>query len=525
MRKDRLSTTIDLVLLILFMVASIFVCYNIYMGNFLNSFWTWVILCFMILFLIAMFVWILAFKKGVWIRRILMGVISLLLLFAGFYFGHLHMKTTVKTVNVETYYRMYLISDAENVDELKDDTIGVLMSDRNHLNSFEDVNEAFGLKDCSFREFFNLSTLIDALRNDSIQGVILEEHNRELFKKQYHFPYKELSENVHRVQVSHTPKLLSLDQPFSILLNISKQKSDIRDASATSECVILLIDPLAKKISSIELPADLYVPNVVYDSYPDALYNTSYNGIDNIMYSLETIFGIEFDYFIKIPEISVFGCIDLLRGISMEYPMCEEDVCTVVNEVAETQRASELYNEFQSVNMLLEGIFEKRSALVNTTLMSFLNYFNNSSFTNLPMSDLRALVEMSTKGVWQFETMEFQELPVSVEPCISLSGESVTVTLMDVDFLHHVYQQFLEMKHMEIMNHFEFDLDRMREGKILPSYNEKIILTSNMNWKIDEYYAFLPESAIHPIEAEKWEGTIRFDKINYDPDAPITSLE
>ena len=78
---------------------------------------------------------------------------------------------------------------------------------------------------------------------------------------------------------------------------------------------------------------------------------------------------------------------------------------------------------------------------------------------------------------------------------------------------------------MEIMSNFAFDLDRMRNNRILPYSNEKLITTSNMDWKISEYFALLPESIVSPIEIEKWNGTIRFEQPNYDPDAPIQEIE
>ena len=78
---------------------------------------------------------------------------------------------------------------------------------------------------------------------------------------------------------------------------------------------------------------------------------------------------------------------------------------------------------------------------------------------------------------------------------------------------------------MDIMKNFAFDLDRMRNNRILPYSNEKLITTDNMNWKVSEYFALLPESIVSPIEIEKWNGTIHFEKPNYDPDAPIQQIE
>ena len=46
-----------------------------------------------------------------------------------------------------------------------------------------------------------------------------------------------------------------------------------------------------------------------------------------------------------------------------------------------------------------------------------------------------------------------------------------------------------------------------------------------MSWKIDDYFSFLPQSVVQPIEVEKWQGTINFDEPNFDPDGTIYPIE
>ena len=65
----------------------------------------------------------------------------------------------------------------------------------------------------------------------------------------------------------------------------------------------------------------------------------------------------------------------------------------------------------------------------------------------------------------------------------------------------------------------------MKDGNLIPSINPKLISTKNMYWKVDEYFAFLPHSVIQPIEVEKWQGTIDFEKPNFDPYGPIYPID
>ena len=127
---------------------------------------------------------------------------------------------------------------------------------------------------------------------------------------------------------------------------------------------------------------------------------------------------------------------------------------------------------------------------------------------------------------WYFESHTINDLTASYEPCVSFGAiDTYEVSIIDTEFLTQIYRYFLENAHMDIMKNFAFDLDRMRNNRILPYSNEKLITTDNMNWKVSEYFALLPESIVSPIEIEKWNGTIHFEKPNYDPDAPIQQIE
>ena len=76
-----------------------------------------------------------------------------------------------------------------------------------------------------------------------------------------------------------------------------------------------------------------------------------------------------------------------------------------------------------------------------------------------------------------------------------------------------------------MMNNFEFDLNYIKSLSMPTKLNEKIITQENMYWKIDNYFSVLPDSMIHPVEVEKWQGQLNFDKPNFDPDGIIYPIE
>lgn len=533
MRKDRISTTIDLILLIIFTVSAIFISTQLYLGNIVSFFWLILLIFLFIAFLVGMFIWLLLTKKLAWLRRSVLFIFSISLVAGGFYLGNLRSVSQQETDGIVMYYQMNLLSNDENVkeaEELDGKKIGFVMNDRNHIQAFDDINASFQTKNCQLIEYYSMEYLIHALEEDEIQGMILSDHNLAVLKAAYpQISHKLvlLNQNVHEVLISHTAKPLEEGQPISILLTLGEDDLPADYVSYSLKCLLLFIDPIDHEVTLIEIPNNLYIPNVAYDSYPDALYNVSYNGIDNLLYSIESIFGVEFDYFIKTSFQSILNCVDIMQGINIPQEVCVEDVCVMEDVTMNAGQVADYYRSSDDLNTIIEGIFEKRDELKTTKLMNFLNNYKRSSFTNLTSIELRRLVSMldSDEG-WSFVSQSFLDLTTSYEPCVSFgANDTYEVSIIDADFLDRIYSCFLKNSHMEIMSNFAFDLDRMRNNRILPYSNEKLITTSNMDWKISEYFALLPESIVSPIEIEKWNGTIRFEQPNYDPDAPIQEIE
>lgn len=531
MRKDRISTTIDLILLIIFTVSAIFMSTQLYLGNIVSFLWLILLILLFIAFLIGMFIWLLLTRKLAWLCRFILLILSIALVIGGFYLGDKRSADQQKEENV-MYYQMNLLSNDENIKDPQDlngKKIGFVMNDRNHIQTFQDINVSFQTQNCEFVEYYNMDYLIRALEANEIQGMIFSDHNLAVLEATYPQIYQDLillSQNVHEVQISHVSKPLDEDQPISILLTLSEDDIPVDYVSYSIKCLILFIDPLDHEFTVIEIPNNLYIPNVAYDSYPDALYNVSYNGIDNLLYSIESIFSVEFDYFIKTNIQSILNYVDIMQGISIPQEVCVEEVCTIEKVMMNAEQVADYYEKSNDINAVIEGIFEKRDELKTTKLMNFLNNYKRSSFTNLSTTELRKLVTVLGEEEWYFESHTINDLTASYEPCVSFGAiDTYEVSIIDTEFLTQIYRYFLENAHMDIMKNFAFDLDRMRNNRILPYSNEKLITTDNMDWKVSEYFALLPESIVSPIEIEKWNGTIHFEEPNYDPDAPIQQIE
>lgn len=525
MKKERISTTIDLILLLIFTVSSVFLCIQINLGNYISIFWQIILILVLLGILIVFFLW-LSSKNMIWLQ-------SILLVFLSLSFGYASIQLDrMRNENdgwIKTHYRMNLVtthSSFESSMDMKDSILAIMVNDRNHMQSFSDLNESFKTESCEIREFHNMSAMIRALEKNEIQGMILSDYNlvilQQLFPKIFE-QLKILNENIHEVEVAHKGKNASIDEPISILMTLS-DIDQLSYASSTSMCLILFIDPIDSTFTVIQIPNNLYIPNVAYDSYPDALHNVSYNGIDNLLYSLESIFDIEFDYFIKTNQETIFNAVDIMQGIHIQKESCDES-CEWVSEFYDYEKVIDYYNQTQDIHSILEGIFNKRDQLTAAKLINFTNNYEQNTFTNFTVHELKEYIHLLNDGQWSYEKVDMTGLKVAYEPCISFNVDyNHEVKIIDDEFVNIIYSYFTKMKHLENMSQFEFNLNQMENGILIPKSNDKLITVENMAWKISSYFAFLPDSIIQPIDVEKWQGKIHFDKPNFNPDLQIEPI-
>lgn len=523
MRKDRFSTTIDLILLLLFTISSIFLCIQLYLGKSVSFAWLILIALCQVGMAVGFFAWVLVKKKPA-LRKVLLTCFSIITCLLLLFFNDKNISNR-ENDKIYTYYQMNLVMESKWIDqEIKDQKLGVLVNDRNHIQGISDINKTFGIKDCEMKEYSNIKNLLKAMKEEKISGMIVSDQSYEQIQ---HLSdnYVKISSGFHKVEISHHAQSKSLNQPFSVLFLVSDNEVNPEIVTQTDTCVLMFVDPVVSKISMIQLPIDLYMPNVAYDSYPDRLYHLSYNGIDNVLYSFNSVFDFNIDYFIKMNLDTLKSLVDVMQGIRL--PECEQDLCHISSKISMSEEVLAGYLDNHDLNAVLKGIFEKRKEMTGAKLANFINVLSQSSFTNFNLTNLRMFILNDlSQNSYGIDTYQVDDLKTSLEPCVSLEyGEKEMVAIMSPEFIQSIYQYQVNMQHLEIMKQFSFDLNKMVHQKFYPTYNEKVITTENMNWRIDSFFALLPESSVNPIEVEKWQGKVTFDKPNFDPNQSIQPID
>ena len=222
MKTERIGNTIDLILLILFSVSSVFLCIQINLGKYLNVFAQIIFILFLILVLLSFFTLTLKSKKYFYLRKVILVCLSGCMLYTSF---QMNQKKHQNEEVIQTYYRLNLVTNHKEIQlstDFNESKIGTLVSDRNHIQNLDDLDKAFNMKDSEVKEFYNMTNLIQALNKNEIQGAILSDHNLAILNERFqNMKLNIISESGIYVEISHKSKNDDITKPFTVLVSIN----------------------------------------------------------------------------------------------------------------------------------------------------------------------------------------------------------------------------------------------------------------------------------------------------------------
>ena len=108
-------------------------------------------------------------------------------------------------------------------------------------------------------------------------------------------------------------------KPFNIFLSGSDARSNYIASKTRSDVnMIISVDPKNKKVLLTSIPRDYYVSVYGKTGLKDKLTHAGIYGIDTSVKTVEKLFDIKIDYYIKVGFSSVVEVVDLLGGIDIK---------------------------------------------------------------------------------------------------------------------------------------------------------------------------------------------------------------
>lgn len=323
--KTLLSRKLSLVFLIVqFLISAALVGVAFYVGFIpLKYIVALIVLC---LFLLAYEVFSQMTDKTYIVGRVLCALICFFYIGGGYYCVNTYSaidEMAGQQVKVDEISCIVLKDDpAQSIYDTKDYTFGILAAnDRENTNkALAEVQAAIG-KEPATIEYQDNDTLIDALYAKDVKVIVINEANRSPIEEYY----KTFSDdtrvlNTHKVEtvIQEDEKLDDITKtPFNVYLSGIDVYVSIKATSRSDVNVIVTVNPNTKQILLTSTPRDYYVPLTVSNGIPDKLTHAGIHGVDCSIGTLENLYGIDIDYYVRVNFTSVRKIVDLLGGVKV----------------------------------------------------------------------------------------------------------------------------------------------------------------------------------------------------------------
>lgn len=532
MKDKKNNMILDLTLLIILLISFIYFMAELYLGSLL-SFRIVLMIAIAFLFLFGLlFLSINKNPKKNLLRRLFTILLSVLLIGLSVY--QMSIRTAFYNVDSvpKTIYHLSLYVIDKEVDDPKDIEDGVIgiLTDEAKNNSYA-ISELEKAKlSYTYSEYIDYNELVVDLMKGKINGILVSDA---VYQKMCDM-VKGVAEHTHAIkEFNHTVKMIFdkrekdlINEPFTIFISGMDQNGDVSLAAKSDVNMILMVDPNKHHVEIISLLRDTYIPNPAYDSYPDKLTHTSYDGIDNTIESLESVFGFDIDYYVRVNFSTLINIVDILNGIDVEVALsfCEQDsnrsfenmICLEEGnqrlngeEALAYARHRDSYSDIERTKaqqQLVEALADRILSPENISKISdVLKLTGEAVGTNIDMNSVKQFMrnEIDNPRAWSFSSTSLSNGIFASLPCISWdSSWPLSVYLLSYQDLSTVYGKYLDMFDVMDFSFFGFNLNNDLNEELLPPYEPYLITAENVNYKLNEVFALQPADPIESYVTE-----------------------
>ncbi len=259
--------------------------------------------------------------------RIALSVISLVLIGVCAFVGSKLIKTldflgdmTTETVNAKTY-SVVVLKDSKYA-KLEDLQYRLLLYYDNELNQNQGaIDKLTGVmtivteKTDDVHELANrlIKSEVDAiLIEDSYYAIIEEEMEgfKEKTKEIYTFALEDVIETIAK-EVSVTK------EPFVIYVSGIDSYGKISSVARSDVNMLVVVNPQTKQILLVNTPRDYYVKLHGTSGYRDKLTHAGIYGIDMSVKTMEDLYDVDINYYVRVNFTSLINIIDAIGGVNV----------------------------------------------------------------------------------------------------------------------------------------------------------------------------------------------------------------
>ncbi len=305
-------------------------------------------------------------------------------------------------------------------ESLSGHTIGTMLLNLDQGYSSRAVNMFRKTNSVSVNTYDDFGSMMDALRNGEIDAVIYNKATLKLFlgEDTDFFDWAVEADDI-GIETKNSVVVKAADvvsEPFIVYVcGLDTDNEDyFEDELRCDTNIIVCVDPVDKKIFMVNTPRDYYVALKGRDWFMDKLTHAGVYGIDWCVETLENLYDIDINYYVRTNIYSVVKIIDALGGITVhsDYDFYSMDQIGEARQfhVGENEvdghgalcflRERESFadgDKQRGVNQMevIKGVIDKAcSPAIIAHFTDVLNVVTSSVRTNITRDEINALIKM-----------------------------------------------------------------------------------------------------------------------------------
>lgn len=443
---------------------------GIFMGllTFLNVLPTiYVVAIIVVLFLILMYIFLSQFTKAHMIGKVISVVLSIVMAIGCYYLTVTHNMLSSITQGGTELDVMSIIVLSDNKATSVNDTGSYVYGVNGTLNTdltketIDHVNEELKTT-VETKEYENWSSLVDALYLGEVDAIVFNESQRTTMEETYIsfstdtkvLDYKEIENEV----VIEVPDKEITDVSFTVLISGTDSEGKIGSKGRSDVNILATVNPETHQILLITTPRDLWVKLYYGDgtdsgSAKDKLTHASTNGMACSISTLEALYEVDIDYYVRLNFTGLEKLVDALGGIDVEsdyaftsyaqthtYKKGMNHMDGYAALIFARERHAFADGDFQrSRNQIkvIQAIADKAlSVTMLTNYSGIMESLSDVVVTNIPQEQMTKLVKMQLSEMpsWSFKSYTMTGVTGS-EYCITDSSKPLSIVYPDEDAL------------------------------------------------------------------------------------------
>lgn len=307
--------------------------------------------------------------------------------------------------------------------------------------------------DISYESTNDITKLKDMLYNKVVESILISD----IIKNKLEEDYVSFNDDIRVLETISiknkiediTKKVSMKNTPFNILIGGIDTYGDINQTSRNDVNIIVTINPNTNEILLTSIPRDYYVQLHGTSGYKDKLTHASYYGINTAVQTIEDIFDIDINYYVKVNFSTVIDLVDALGGITVYadqsvyvLPGCQINYgYNDLNGVCALAFARERYSysdgdrhRGRNQQEVIKAIFNKLAS--GSTLISeytnILKVLDGKFATNMDMDEVMSLLkyEVEELGGYYIESIQVDGYG-SMGPTYSYPGQDLWIMIPD----------------------------------------------------------------------------------------------